>query len=98
MPVGHIWKFDLEQRKKHGFGVKWNFSKTRIEHVMLKFLATTEKIRKKISEESNYNRGKVVEKGAGKCYSQFPDIRLHESRAVLFETEGRAIASKEEIN
>ena len=46
VPVGHIWKFELEQRKRHDFGVKWNFSKIRIEHVMLKFLATTENIRK----------------------------------------------------
>ena len=36
----------------------------------------------------------------GECYSysQFPDIRLHESRAVSFETEGRAITSNEEVN
>ena len=27
VPVGHIWKFDLKQRKRHDFGVKWNFSK-----------------------------------------------------------------------
>ena len=25
MPVGRIWEFDLEQREKHAFGVKWNF-------------------------------------------------------------------------
>ena len=56
------------------------------------------KISIKKSEEPNYNRGKVVETTAGNCYLQFPDKRLHESRAVLFETEGRAIASKEEIN
>ena len=43
VPVGHIWKFDLEQGKRHDFEVKWKFSKSRIEHVMLKFLATTEK-------------------------------------------------------
>ena len=49
VPVGHIWKSDLEQRKKHDFfGVKWNFSKIRIEHVMLKFLAQL-----KISEKSD---------------------------------------------
>ena len=65
---------------------------------MLKFLATTENIKKIKSEEPNYNRGKVVETTAGNCYLQIPDIRLHESRAVFFETEGRAIASKEEIN
>ena len=68
---------------------------------MLKFLATTKNIRKTISEKPIYNRGKVVEKAAGNCYSQFPDIAifgLHESRAVLFETEGRVIANKEKID
>ena len=65
---------------------------------MLKFLATTENIRNITSEEPIYNRGKVVEKKAAEnCYSQFPDIRIHESRAV-FETEDRAIANKRETD
>ena len=42
VPVGPIWNFDHEQRKKHDFGVKRNFRKIRIGHVMLEFLATTE--------------------------------------------------------
>ena len=48
VPVGHIWKFDLEQRKRHDFGVKYTFTKKkiRIEHVMHMFLATTANIRK----------------------------------------------------
>ena len=46
VPVSHIWKFDLEQRKILDFGLKWNFSEIRIEHVMLKLLATTDNIRK----------------------------------------------------
>ena len=46
MPVGHIWKFDLERTFTLDFGVKCNCSKTRIVQVMLKFLATTENIRK----------------------------------------------------
>ena len=33
---------------------------------MLKFLATTENIRKIRSEYSNYNRGKVVKNSSGK--------------------------------
>ena len=74
VPVGHIWKFDLEHYEQRDFGVKWNFSKIRIEHVMLNFLATTENLRNIRSEQSNYNRGKVVKKAAGNCYSQFPDI------------------------
>ena len=48
MPVGHIWKFDLEEYELRSFGMKFNFSKIRIEPVMLKFLATTENMRNKI--------------------------------------------------
>ena len=66
MPASHIWKFDLEKTFSHDFGVKCNFSKNRIEHVMLKFLATTESISKIRSEYSNYNRGKVVKNSSGK--------------------------------
>ena len=63
VPVGHIWKFDLGQRKKHDFGVKWNFSKIRFEHVMLKFLATTENIRRnelQSRESSRKNSWKLL--------------------------------------
>ena len=43
VPVGHIWKFDLERSKKHLIlGVKFNFSKIRMEPVMHDFLAITE--------------------------------------------------------
>ena len=61
MPVGHIWKFDLEQRLVLIFG--WNdvFSKIIIESVMLKFLAISEYEKVK-SEEPNNNRGKVIQK------------------------------------
>ena len=45
MPVGHIWKFDLEEYGQRNFGVKCNFSKIRIEPVMLNFLAKTENLR-----------------------------------------------------
>ena len=31
VPVGHIWKFDLEEYELRNFGRKFNFSKTRIE-------------------------------------------------------------------
>ena len=47
---------------------------------MLKFLATTENDEKIVSEKPIYNRGKVVEKAAANCHSQFPDIKLHERR------------------
>ena len=43
VPVGHIWKFDLEEYEIRGFGMKFNFSKIRIKPVMLSFLATTKK-------------------------------------------------------
>ena len=46
VPVGHIWKFDLEEYEIRGFGMKFNFSKIRIEPVMLSFLVTTENIKK----------------------------------------------------
>ena len=73
MPVGHIWKFDFEKTFSLDFGVKCNFSKIRVEHVMLKFLATTESIRKIKSEDSNYNRGKVVKNSSGKLLFAISD-------------------------
>ena len=42
VPVGHIWKFDLEEHEIRCFGVEFNFLKFRMEPVMLSFLATTE--------------------------------------------------------
>ena len=42
------------------FEVKSNFSKTRIEHIMHKFLATTENIRKIRSEDLNFKRVNIV--------------------------------------
>ena len=64
MPVGHFWKFDLEEYELRNFGRKFNFSKIRIEPVMLNFLAKTENLRNRISEQPIYNRGKVLEKAA----------------------------------
>ena len=55
---------------------------------MLKFLATTEKIIKIGSEESNYIRGEKKTKiAAENCYCQFPIHNSNESRAVLSLTE-----------
>ena len=76
MPVGHIWKFDLEEHGQCNFGVKYNFSKIRIEPVMLNFLAKTENIRNTGSERPNCNRGKVVKLTAGNSFSQFPILNL----------------------
>ena len=49
---------------------------------MLKFLATTENEKILKSEEPIYNRGKVVKKASGNCYSQFPDIEIYQSNLV----------------
>ena len=72
--VSHIWKFDFEQREKNDFWMKCNFSKIRIGHVMLNFLVTTENLKNVRSEQPNNNLGKVIQKTAGTCFSQFPDI------------------------
>ena len=49
MPVGHIRKFDLERSKKTlDFGVKFNFSKIRMEPVMHDFLAITESQKREV--------------------------------------------------
>ena len=75
MPVSHIWKFDLEEHEIRNFGRKFNFSKFRMEPVMLSFLAKTENLRNRRSEHRIYNRGKLPKKAAGNCYSQFPDTK-----------------------
>ena len=74
MPVGHIWKFDLEEYELRNFGRKFNISKTRIEPVMLNFLAKTENLRKTRSERPDNNRGKVVNLGSGKLLFAISDI------------------------
>ena len=65
---------------------------------MFKFLATTENEKIQKLEEPIYNRGKVVKKAEGNCYSQFSDIEIYQSRAVLFETEGRVITNNKKAN
>ena len=64
----------FEQREKNDFWMKCNFSKIRIGHVMLNFLVTTENLKNVRSEQPNNNLGKVIQKTAGTCFSQFPDI------------------------
>ena len=65
VPVGHIWKFDLEEYEQRNFEMKCNFSKIRIEPVMLNFLAKTENLRNTRLEPPNYNRGKIMKKSSG---------------------------------
>ena len=62
VPVGHIWKFDLEEYEQRNFGRKIKFSKLQTEPVMLKFLARTENLRNRRSEQPIYIRGKVLER------------------------------------
>ena len=83
VPVGHIWKFDLEKHGQRNFGLKCNFSKIRIEPVMLNFLAKTENLRKAKSEPPNYSRGKVVKKSSGKLLLAISRYKSNTSRAVL---------------
>ena len=54
---------------------------------MLNFLATTENIRKIRTEDSNYNRGKVVKNSSGQLLFAIPLHNSNESRAVLFLAE-----------
>ena len=69
------------------FGVKCNFSKIRIEHVMLKCLATTENIRKIRSEDSNYKRGKVVKNSSGKLQEAENNREGKESEIQVDQSE-----------
>ena len=51
----------LRDMKIRDFGVKFLFSKFRMEPVMLSFLAPTENTKSQESERPIYNRGKVLE-------------------------------------
>ena len=75
VPVGHIWKFDLEECKLRNFGRKFNFSKFE-----LSLSCSTFSRKLKISEIQDQNNqitmaGKYLEKAAGICNSQFPDTK-----------------------
>ena len=61
VPVGHIWKFDLEEHENTWFCNEVFFSKILMEPVMLSFLAKTENIKKKENDRID-NCGKVTEK------------------------------------
>ena len=68
----------LRDIKIRDFRVKFLFSKFRMEPVMLSFLAPTEN--RKHKKEKNQNdrltiAGKCLNRTAGNCYSQFPDIK-----------------------
>ena len=97
MPVGHIWKFDLEEYELRNFGRKNNFSKFRIEPVMLNFLAKTENLRNTRSKQPINNRGKVLEKAGGNCYSQFPDTNQTRVEPSYPEIREGVITEEENI-
>ena len=98
MPVGHIWKFDLEHYEQCNFGVKWKLSKIRIEPVMVNFLATTENLRNTRSEQSNYNRGKVVKKRNGKLLFAIPRNKNHTRVELSYPEIGDRTITKGEDN
>ena len=97
MPVGPIWKFDLEEYELRNFGMKFNFSKIRIESVMLNFLAKTEYLRNARSEQRFTIAGKYLKKAAGNCYSQFPDINQTRVELSYPEIGEEAITREEQI-
>ena len=99
MPVGHIWKFDFEQYEQRNFGVKWNFSKIRIEPVMLNFLATTENLRNIKSKQPNYNRRKVIEKSSGKLLFAISKHKSHTRVELSYPEIGdRTFTRRGDIN
>ena len=74
----------LRNTKIRCFGMKFYFSKIRMEPVMLSFLVTTEN--KKIKRENDriYNCGKVTEKQRQIAIRNFQENnKNHEGRAVL---------------
>ena len=82
MPVSHIWKFDLEEYEIRSFGMKFNFSKIRIELVMLNFLATTENIRNKIRTTKLQLR-ESGRKNSGKLLFAISEILVKNTRVEL---------------
>ena len=90
-----VWPWKYGQRN---CGVKCNFSKIRMEPVMLNFLAKTENLRNARSELPNYNRGKVVKKAAGKLLFAISRYKSNTTRAVLSWIGSKAIANKADTN
>ena len=82
VPVGHIWKFDLEEDEILSFGMKFNFSKIRIEPVMLNLLATTENIKNKRRTTESQLREKDRKKSGKLLFAISEIIIKHENRAV----------------
>ena len=83
VPVDHIWKFDLEEHETRGFGMKFNFSKIRMEPFMLSFIATTENIKNKIRTTELQLRKSCQIKTVGNCYSHFPSLKTRVELSYL---------------
>ena len=98
MPVGHIWKFDLEEYEIRGFGMKFNFSKIRIEPVMLNFLATTENIKNKIRTTESQLR-ESDRKNSWKLLFAISEIIIKNTRVELSYLDiGDRVITKEDRN
>ena len=98
MPVGHIWKFDLEEYEIRGFGMKIIFSKIRIEPVMLSFLATTENIKNKINTTESQLR-ESDRKNSGKLLFAISEIIIKTTRVELSYLDiGDRVITKEDRN
>ena len=98
VPVGNIWKFDLEEYEIRSFGMKFNFSKIRIEPVMLNFLATTENIRNKRRTTKSQLR-ESGRKNSGKLLFAISEILVKNTRVELSYLDiGDRVITKEHRN
>ena len=98
VPVSHIWKFDLEEYEIRGFGMKFNFSKIRIEPFMFSFLATTENIKNKITTTESQLREKD-RKSSGKLLFAISEIIIKTTRVELsYLDTGDRVITKEDRN
>ena len=62
----------LRKTRTLNFGVKFDFSKIRMEPVMHDFLAITENRKSEIRTIELQSREKLPDKAVGNCHSQFP--------------------------
>ena len=72
VPVGHIWKFDLEEHEMRGFRVEFNFSKFWKGACHAQFSHDNLKHNKRNSEQPNLQLRENDRKTAGNCFSHIP--------------------------
>ena len=75
MPVGHIWKFDLEGHENTQLWSEVIFFKISNGACHAQFSRNNRKQKVKNQIDRIYNCGKILKKTAGNCYSQFPDTK-----------------------